>query len=352
MKKLYQDSTFYLIIFIITYFIYVYPFEILSELIFNEQIERTSSLYYSLIISILIIFYFKSKNTFLALKLLVYDGMGVGFVSFWIMNIALIINYFFSIDEKILGLLSIVIIFLLLIAGFIFSQLIFLKHIKIDSKKISKNQNFIFISDIHLGSNSINHLNKILNKIDNLNYDFILIGGDLLDSSSFDINQLSILKTINKPIYLVNGNHEYYIFDYKKKLDKLKDFGITLLNNTNIKINNINLIGIDDRQNKLNQSNKALDLVLDTYFNLTLVHKPLIWDSIFNKIDLMLSGHTHGGQILPFNFFVRFQFKYLYGLYKKNNSLLYVTSGSGCWGPRLRIGTSNEIVYIKLNHIK
>ena len=60
----------------------------------------------------------------------------------------------------------------------------------------------------------------------------------------------------------------------------------------------------------------------------------------------MLSGHTHNGQIFPFNLLVKLQFKYIYGLYKEKTSRLYVSSGIGCWGPKMRIGSNNEIVYI------
>ena len=65
----------------------------------------------------------------------------------------------------------------------------------------------------------------------------------------------------------------------------------------------------------------------------------------------MLSGHTHNGQIFPFNFLVKLKFKFIYGIYKYKNSKLYVSSGSGCWGPKLRIGSSNEIVNIQLTKI-
>ena len=77
-----------------------------------------------------------------------------------------------------------------------------------------------------------------------------------------------------------------------------------------------------------------------------LVHKPSVWDHVNTKIDLMLSGHTHYGQIFPFNIFVKIKFKYIYGLYKNIYSKLYVSSGSGCWGPSMRLGTKNEIVEI------
>ena len=78
------------------------------------------------------------------------------------------------------------------------------------------------------------------------------------------------------------------------------------------------------------------------------MHKSLIWDQIYSTCDLMLSGHTHNGQIFPFNFLVRIRFKYKYGFFKKDKSNLYVTSGAGCWGPKMRLGTFNEIIIINL----
>ena len=121
-----------------------------------------------------------------------------------------------------------------------------IKNINLISKKIKQNYKFIFISDIHLGSNSINHLKLILKKINNLDYDFLLIGGDLIDSSSFNLEKLSILNEIDKPIYFVTGNHEYYISNYKEKISNLNKFNLNILNNTNSIFEEINIIGIDD----------------------------------------------------------------------------------------------------------
>ena len=84
-------------------------------------------------------------------------------------------------------------------------------------------------------------------------------------------------------------------------------------------------------------------------FNITLVHKPNIWDDVKSYSDLMLSGHTHNGQIFPFNLLVKLQFKYIYGLYKEETSKLYVSCGIGCWGPKMRIGSNNEIVKILIH---
>ena len=98
------------------------------------------------------------------------------------------------------------------------------------------------------------------------------------------------------------------------------------------------------------KKNLTTKLLKRNFFNLVLVHKPCLWDFLPSSIDLMLSGHTHNGQIFPFNFIVKLKYKYVFGLYKKSNSKLYVSSGSGCWGPTMRLGSRNEIVYIKLKN--
>ena len=350
MNNLYQKIIFFMIIFIISYFIYIYPFDILNYLLINEKIDWRKSFLYSLIICIIVIFYFRSKNSFFLLKLLIYEGMGVGFISFCILNIFLIINYFQLINKNKLGIIALFIIVVISLIGFLFGRLIFIKNIKITSNKIINKSKFIFISDVHLGTNSIHHLQRILNKIKKLQYDYILIGGDLIDSSSFNISKLLILKKqINKPIYFVTGNHEYYIKDYTKKINQLSEYGISILKNTNIILNDINLIGLDDKLLPKDQISNYLKLKKDNKYNLLLVHKPSIWVNIQNKNDLMLSGHCHNGQIMPFNLLVRLQFKYIYGLYKFKNSFLYISSGSSCWGPRLRVGTYNEIVNFEIN---
>ena len=74
-----------------------------------------------------------------------------------------------------------------------------------------------------------------------------------------------------------------------------------------------------------------------------------MWEYCSRQIDLMLSGHTHNGQIFPFNLLVKIKFPNIYGLYKKDNSNLYVSSGVGCWGPKIRIGSNNEIIDITIS---
>ena len=125
---------------------------------------------------------------------------------------------------------------------------------------------------------------------------------------------------------------------------------MNFLDNKSIKYKNINVIGVSDNQSTLNQSETVKKFYKPNLFNLVVVHKPSLWDLIYKKIDLTLSGHTHNGQIVPFNLLVKFRFKNIYGLYEKFKSKLYVSCGAGCWGPRMRLGSTNEIVLLSISN--
>ncbi len=348
MLKKIKSYTFYLFIFVLTYLIYIFPYEIINKYIFNEKNSFEYSIINSIIFTSLIIYYFKSHNTFKPLQIFVYEGMGIGFISLAVVCLGIIFNILTDIKELNIGISCLTLILLISIFGLIKGRKLYVKNIQLSSSNIKQELNFIFISDIHLGTNKINHLLNILKKIKNIKYDFILIGGDLIDSSSFDLKNLNILKNINKDIYFVNGNHEYYLKDFKKKIDSLRKYNIKMLINQRVIIQDINLIGVDDLQNVDSKINHVKRLRKENLFNLVLTHKPDIWDKIKDQNELMLSGHTHNGQIFPFNLIVKLKFKYVYGLYKNLNSNLYVSSGAGCWGPKIRIGTSNEIINFKL----
>ena len=349
MVKIFQNSLFYLVVFCVTYFIYVYPFEILNELLFNEVVSRVTSFYYTVVISVLIIFYFRSFVSLKPLRIFVFEGMGIGFISFWIVTVFYFISLFFKDYSFILGVLSLILIVLLTLISFYYGNLIISKEINISSNKIKSDRSFIFISDIHLGSNSSKHLDKIISQIKKHKFEFLLIGGDLIDSSYVDFSCLKKFKNLNCPVYFVTGNHEYYIKNSQKFIENLKNYNIHHISNDSKLIENINLIGVDDNLSKIKQNKIIYNKSIKENFNLLLIHKPTVWLDVKNRIDLMLSGHTHNGQIFPFNFFVRIQFKYNYGLYNLDNSKLYVSSGSGPWGPKMRLGSYNEVILFNLS---
>ena len=349
MKKIIQNTLFYIVVFCVTYFIYVYPFEILNELLFNEVNNRRVSFYYTIIISILIIFYFRSFESLKPLRFFIFEGMGIGFISFWVVTFFYILSFFMTNYSYLFGLLSLFVILILTLISFYYGSKIFTKELNINSNKLQKKHSFIYISDIHLGSNNKKHLIKIISKIKNFEFDFVLIGGDLIDSSKADLNSLTLFKHLDCPIYFVTGNHEYYIKNSNDFIRNLNQYNIQHISNNSKFFDDINLIGIDDNLSNDKQIEIVNNNVKKESFNLLLVHKPSIWLNIRNNIDLMLSGHTHNGQIFPFNYIVRLQFKFKYNLYNYNNANLYVSSGSGPWGPKMRLGTFNEVILFNLS---
>ena len=193
-------------------------------------------------------------------------------------------------------------------------------------------------------------MKKIIPLINQHNPSFVLVGGDLIDSSSFKIQDLDEMKKINAPIYFVTGNHEYYIEDSQRHLNDFKNQNIKVLDNESVLVEQINIIGLSDNQKKENKINKFEQLFDSDYFNLLLVHQPSIWNSLKEKANLTLSGHTHNGQIFPFNFIVKIQFRQIYGVYSHLKNYLYVSSGAATWGPKIRIGSKNEILNIVLTN--
>ena len=345
-----KQLIFFILIFLVTYLIFVYPFDVLYYFAFQGNIFGFSSLYFTIIFYLAVIFFFKSHNTFFLLKLFVHEGMGVGFISFWVVNLGLLAENFVTVPSATLALICVLTIIIITVFSLINGRLINLKSIKISSVKAKENVRLLFISDTHLGSNSKKHLESIYSKIKDINFDLLLIGGDFIDSSSFNLNGLDVLRKIKKPILFISGNHEYYIHGIEEKFKRLGDFNLIFLDNQSYKLKNFNFIGISDNQTVQEQKLVAETFIEEDFFNLILVHKPSLWDHIYKKSDLMLSGHTHDGQIYPFNLLVKLQFKYIYGLYEKLTSKLYVSSGSGCWGPKMRLGTKNEIVYILISN--
>ncbi|MEK9728301.1 MAG: metallophosphoesterase, partial [Candidatus Margulisiibacteriota bacterium] len=236
--------------------------------------------------------------------------------------------------------------------GFINAKKIITNNIYIRSKKLSKNYRLAFISDVHLGSQNINHFKAIINLIKDQSGDAILIGGDLIDSSSFDLNELTFLKEIEVPILFVTGNHEFYLKNAKEKLNQLIEFNINVIDYSIFELNEINVIGLGDYCSSQEKIGFLKTLDPSDRFSILLVHKPSLWTESKDYCDLMLSGHTHAGQLFPFQMFVKLQFPFYYGFKCFEGTYGYVSSGAGCWGPQNRIGSSNEVVIIHLNSEK
>lgn len=237
------------------------------------------------------------------------------------------------------------------------------KNIEITVPKLKKDLRIVQISDLHIDTLSKeSDLKYIINKINTLQSDAIMLTGDIVDSKiEYIKNKVMLLKNLQAKygVYYVLGNHEYY-YDTKTILDTLRDAGIIILNNTSTIINIdsrpvINIVGITDLSgNKMGflQPNiqQAIFKGNPNIPSILLSHQPKVIEYMHDKhVDLILSGHTHGGQIFPFNFLVALEQPYIKGLHQyKNNSYIYVNQGTGFWGPPMRLGTFSEITLITL----
>ena len=234
-----------IILLIFVYVVFVFPFEIIATWLGHPggTLELIIS---TLVIYLICLFYLRTKNSNKLLKFLVYEGVGVGSISLFIIVPILFLDILFLIPNNI----KITIFFFfqipLLIFGLFNARKIKIKKLEISSNTIDSNLSFVFISDVHIGSNSPKRLEKIIPMINQLNPKFLLIGGDLIDSSSFKIEDLSSMIKIKCPIYFVTGNHEYYIQNFQHHLDNFHKYNIRILNNEAVIHEGINLIGIND----------------------------------------------------------------------------------------------------------
>tara|TARA_A100001011_G_C14285155_1_gene833303 strand:- start:572 stop:1006 length:435 start_codon:yes stop_codon:yes gene_type:complete len=123
MHNTFQNSLFYIIVFTLTYFLFVYPFEILNEFLFLEREERRISFLYTLVISSMLILYYRYQNKFRYLKFLVNEGVGIGFISFIYVNILMFLNLFFKINSFYAGITVMILIFVTFVLSFYFKLL-------------------------------------------------------------------------------------------------------------------------------------------------------------------------------------------------------------------------------------
>ncbi len=214
------------------------------------------------------------------------------------------------------------------------------------------------ISDLHIGGLIDKEFvkNSVL-KINALKPDIVFITGDLVDTALEHIEDtVRELDSISSKygIYYILGNHEYF-HDPLKIIDFIKTTQIKLLLNEHVTIDalKLNVVGMTDRigyrTNFLAPDiHKAFSGCNKAYKTILLAHQPKFIEELGNYTpELILSGHTHGGQIWPFEYLVKLQQPYVKGLHKlPNGSHIYVNSGIGFWGPPMRLDSQAEIAYI------
>jgi predicted MPP superfamily phosphohydrolase len=219
------------------------------------------------------------------------------------------------------------------------------------------------ISDVHLGLIvRYERLKQILNVVREANPDIVVSTGDLVDGQIDNLTGLAeLLQAVNPPYgkFAITGNHEFYA-GLDQALNFAQSSGFTVLRGeTYDTAGIITVVGIDDPTGKYFGSYRGVSekTLLSHHSNkkfiLLLKHIPIVNKEAVGLFDLQLSGHTHGGQIFPFTLITRLFFPYHAGLIPlPNGSKLYVSRGSGTWGPPIRFLSPPEVTIIKLVHAK
>jgi len=234
-----------------------------------------------------------------------------------------------------------------------FHRDIVINHITLTSPKVSETYRLLHISDVQLGSVSPAHVLKIGNAmqqaIDTYDIDLILNTGDQVDSASYTSAQLAPIAYTSPPTFFSLGNHEFY-HDQQRILAILQAQRQIILRGQRASFKELNIIGIDDtRDSQALATQLQQQLVEPGRYNILLFHRPIgVLEAKRHGIDLMLSGHTHGGQIFPVTLIVKWLNDYSQGLTLLDKFALYTTDGAGLWGPNLRLGTQNEIAVITI----
>jgi|CXWL01.1.fsa_nt_gi predicted MPP superfamily phosphohydrolase len=218
------------------------------------------------------------------------------------------------------------------------------------------------ITDIHIGE-TLNgeFLTRVVQGVNDLSPDMVAVTGDLVDGSVAKIaDEVAPLKDLNAKdgAFYITGNHEYYhgATAWESYVGSL---GLHVLHNTHrvIRRGDAELViaGVTDLEGRNRGPLHAPDLdaaLLNSPPNaprILLAHQPLFARYAQNKrIALQLSGHTHGGQIFPFMFFVRLQQPVVSGFKVLGNVPTYTSRGTGYWGPPFRLGPTPEITLLTL----
>ncbi|MFO7728605.1 MAG: metallophosphoesterase [Desulfonatronovibrio sp.] len=232
---------------------------------------------------------------------------------------------------------------------------------KFESSKISRDIRLVFLSELHLGvQNSSRRLEGLIEIIDEQEGDLIIFGGDVFnDHLQWLEDEAMQLGRLSPPLgkFTVLGNHEFYA-GLEQSLALFDQAGLTVLDDHSIYLDQLNLVltGVTDPARRVSPKEHQEQVVREIFqdivpdkFNLLVSHRPWGFEyAALSGVDLQLAGHTHNGQIFPFRYFVKTQFKYVYGLYEKAGSSLAVTSGAGSWGPPIRVLSPAEIVVIDI----
>ncbi|MSP93396.1 MAG: metallophosphoesterase [Myxococcales bacterium] len=238
-------------------------------------------------------------------------------------------------------------------------------HVEIKLKKLPAGADGLRIvqwSDVHVGPTIRRaFVEDLVRRTNAVQPDLIVITGDLVDGSVAmlrdEVAPMAQLRA-RHGVWFVTGNHEYFS-GADAWIAELTRLGVRVLQNERVTIGAgdaaFDLAGVHDWTAARLHPEHTPDLARALHGRdpdralVLLAHQPrAIWQAAAAGVDLVLSGHTHGGQIWPFNYLVRLAQPYVAGLADHEGTQIYVSRGTGWWGPPMRLGTTSELTHFTL----
>jgi predicted MPP superfamily phosphohydrolase len=233
-------------------------------------------------------------------------------------------------------------------------------EVTIPIKNLPDNLNgfkIVQITDIHV-SRTVGRrfVQTVVDMTNELKPDLVALTGDLVDGSVAqlrdDVAPLADLKALHG-LFFITGNHEYYS-GVQQWLEETARLGFTVLMNEHRVIERgagrLLLAGVTDysggqfNHDHLSDPHRAMAGAPPCHAKILLAHQPKsIFEASKAGYDYVISGHTHGGQYFPYHFLAALAQPYISGFHTHNGTRIYVSKGTGYWGPQLRIGTRSEI---------
>lgn len=319
------------------------------------------SLWFVPAIFLLVLAVFRSRNQ--PFRWLVFQYLGISAVCFSAAISGAILSFFMA--DASAGIWAVALALVFCSWGIYSAHKIHSITLRITSPKIDKKLRLVQISDVHIGSRKPAFLQKVIDQVHTHSPDLLVITGDLVDEN-VSLSDLAPLASLTCPVLYCSGNHERYI-DYAKALETIAAHGVRVLTDQSVELLGLRIIGVEDRQqsqeavaalDQMGVSTAEMKSPLETYvhktspFTVLLYHQPDIWDAAKRHgIELMLSGHTHKGQVWPFGLLVRTRYAHVAGHFQASLSHLFVSQGTGTWGPIMRFGTRCEMTVIDLQSV-
>ena len=231
------------------------------------------------------------------------------------------------------------------------------RRIELASPKLDRPVRLVQVSDVHVGSRGSGFLPRVVRRVNRLEPDAVLVTGDLIDLMKLPDDALDAVGELAAPAFFAIGNHERYIGS-DAVCARLAALGVTALRNACTQWGPVRIVGIDDAEARDQVARELERIGTGTAreargrppFTVLMYHRPDgVEDAALAGVDLMLCGHTHHGQIVPFDRIVRRHFPRIAGRFDIGGMVLYVSPGTGTWGPTMRLGSSNEITVFDLS---